>query len=83
MKTLFDALWLPTNAAEPGGYGSENGEDPFFGLLEDDRLITHASIETDTLLEPTDAGVGDNDARIVITVEIRPHGVNPGNMSFG
>ena len=83
MKTLFDALRLPTNTSETGGYGPEEGEDPFFCLLEDDKLITHASIETDMLLEPINGSFDVNSTRIVITVKIRPYDVNPGNMSYG
>jgi hypothetical protein len=83
IKTLFDALRLPVSEAELGGHRLEEGEDPFFCLLEDDGLITHASIETDTLLQPIGATFQPNDARIVITVKIRPYDTNPGNVSFG
>lgn len=84
MKTIFDALRLPANTDELGGYLTpEDGEDPFFCLLEDDRLITHAAIETDTLLEPVRDASGVNDSRLVIRVRIRPYDFNPSNMSFG
>jgi hypothetical protein len=29
-----------------------DGEDPFFCLLEDDKQVSHISVETDTLLYP-------------------------------
>lgn len=53
LKTLFDALRMPTNTNElPNGDAPRDGEKPFFCLLEDDKLITKISVETDTLLEP-------------------------------
>jgi len=33
------------------------GKDPFYCLLEDDRLVSHLEVETDTLL---DTPTGDN-----------------------
>jgi hypothetical protein len=55
--------------------------DPFFCLLEDDRLITKVSVETDSLLE---AIKGDpNDVRVTITVRIRPYQMHVGNMMLG
>ncbi len=66
IKTLFDALKLPdVTQGEP----SED-EEPFFVLLQDDRLITRLSVETDTLLEPTGPDAGEQDARLVVTVRL-------------
>ena len=85
LKTLFDALRMPTNADELGGYTADLGEDPFFVLVEDDRILSHVSVETDTLLEPTPAANKQfltNDARLVITVTIRPYKVHMDNLHF-
>ena len=86
LKTLFDALKMPSNADELGGYDvPADGEDPFFVLLEDDGLLSHVSIETDTLLEPTPPAKGQflvNDARLVITVHLRPYFVKIDNTHF-
>jgi hypothetical protein len=50
LKTLFDALRMPESKAELGGYEKPiDDEDPFFVLLQDDKLITHISVETDVL----------------------------------
>jgi hypothetical protein len=74
MKTIFDALRLPRNASELGGYDVPgDGEDPFFCLLEDDSLINHAAIEADTLLQPTGASWERNDARLIVTVRLSPY----------
>lgn len=45
MKTLFDALRMPHTEGELGKDKS-NSPEPFFCLLEDDRLITRLSIDT-------------------------------------
>lgn len=55
LKTLFDALKMPSSPSElPPDAGPNNGEDPFFCLLEDDSLIVRISVETDRLLEITE-----------------------------
>jgi hypothetical protein len=80
LKTLFDALRMPSSQGELGGYDTpSDGEDPFFVLMEDDKLLSHVSVETDTLLQPTptaNAEIKPNDARLVITVSVRPHRVH-------
>jgi hypothetical protein len=45
LKTLFDALPAPSNQQElPRGGSREADENPFYCLLEDDKLITGLSI---------------------------------------
>ena len=82
LKTLFDALRMPANASELGKYEKPNeGEDPFYCLLEDDKLISRVSVTTDMLLEPiTDLA---NDVRLMIDVQISPYNVTFGNIGFG
>lgn len=71
LKTLFDALKKPGSKDEFGGATPKEGEDPFFVLLDDDRLITHVAVQTDTLLQPI---TGDeNDTRLVLSVTVRPY----------
>jgi len=84
IKTLFDALRLPKNQDELGGFVvPEHDEDPFFCLLEDDALVTHLSVETDALLQPVGSTPDVNDARLVITVNLKPYVVDPSNINFG
>lgn len=58
VKTLFDALRMPLNPAElgagsdPGQRTPQIGETPFFVLLEQDSLITHLAVTSETLLDP-------------------------------
>jgi len=83
MKTIFDALKVPKTKEELGGYDTP-GEDekPFFCLLEDDSLISHAAVQTDTLLQPTGVSDARNDARLVLTVRLSPYRVSFQNLVF-
>lgn len=67
LKTLFDTLRMPTNKDEVSGPPRDD-EKPFFVLLEDDRLITHLSVETDTLLQRVRETWDDNHVRLLISV---------------
>jgi len=68
IKTLLDALRIPSNADElPTGVS--RSDDVILCLLEDDRLVTRLSVETQQLLEP---GV---DATLVVLL-IRVHAKN-------
>ena len=84
LKTVIDALRRPRNATELVGYESpEEGEDPFFCLLEDDSQVTHLEVETDTLLDPpSDDDTDHRRVRLMITVELRPYYATLFNLSF-
>ena len=84
LKTVIDALRRPRNANElVGNEIPQAGEDPFFVLLEDDKLVTHLEVETDTLLDAPSGNVDDHArARLVITVDIRPYNLTYFNLSF-
>lgn len=84
VKTIFDALRLPQNKTEMFGNDEPGtGEDPFYVLLRDDSMITHAEIEADTLWEspPPEKG-GQSHARVIIDVTLRPTVVSMFNLSF-
>ena len=71
MKTVFDALRMPSSLDETGGMGPQEDEDPFFCLLEDDRLVTDISISTDQLLLlPHTKQLNANEVFLVINVKI-------------
>jgi hypothetical protein len=83
MKTLFDALRMPDSPEELGGCRSPlPDEKPSYVLLQDDKLITHISIRTDALLQPTGPTAGVNDARLVIAVTIKPVNAGWHNLNF-
>lgn len=83
MKTIFDALRIAHGVSELGGFETPaEDERPFFCLLEDDSLINHAAIETDTLLQPIGNEWDANDARLIITVRLSPYGANLQSLAF-
>ena len=53
LKTLFDALKMPSEQELPSKKVPRQDECPFFCLLEDDSLITKLVVETDRLLDPS------------------------------
>ena len=83
LKTLFDALRMPSTKEELGGYDKPaDGESPFYCLMTDDKLITKVTVETDRLLQPTGGDRGDNDSRLVIAVRLKPHDMGWDTSSF-
>jgi hypothetical protein len=50
LKTLFDALRIPSNGGETREAIPTQDEDPLFCLLEDDKLISEVRVTTDELL---------------------------------
>lgn len=84
IKTLIDALRLPKSRSETGDAVPQEGEDPFFCLLEDDSLVTALSVETDTLLSPpTGNSEADNrKVNLILTIELKPYDVDMFNLSF-
>lgn len=84
IKTLIDGLRRPRNGAElVGNETPQEGEDPFFCLLEDDSQITHLEVETDVLHDPLEGNkIDQSHVRAVITVELRPYYVTLFNLSY-
>jgi hypothetical protein len=79
LKTLIDALRMPTNASELGGASPEAGQDPFYVLLENDNQVNSLSAETDVLL----GGSADpTEVSLYITVDIRPSYTENFNVGF-
>ena len=73
IKTVFDALRLPSNLAETGGTGPQEDETPFYCLLEDDKLISEIRVTSDELLLlPKERAVNAHDVFLVIHVRLQP-----------
>jgi hypothetical protein len=53
LKTLLDALKMPSPSEIPSGETPGQDENPFFCLLQDDSLITKLVVETERLLVPS------------------------------
>lgn len=80
LKTLFDALKVPNEAGDiPAGDKPQDGEVPFFCLLEDDNLITKVSVETDRLLEACQSG---SEVEMLIHVTTKVTRQSWGNMGL-
>lgn len=79
LKTIFDALQMPANLDETGGAKPAEGENPFFVLLENDKLVTKVRITTDKLLFPYKTA---NDALLVIHVKLKPTRPVPNDWVF-
>jgi len=74
LKVLFDALKMPGSNDELGGYSIDAAnENPFFCLLEDDRLVSRVSVTTDRLIKPLEHNEKQDDVFLVIHVTV----VNP------
>jgi hypothetical protein len=84
LKTLLDALRMPgPDTNELGGNRPTDDELPFYCLLQDDKLISQLSVQTDLLLEPLAPGPIDrNDVRLIITVRLRPSDARYGSSGF-
>jgi hypothetical protein len=83
IKTIFDALRMPKNLDETGGMGPQEDENPFFCLLEDDKLISEIKVDTDNLLMlPKEREIKPNDALLVIHVKLWPTIQNQWDWAF-
>lgn len=89
LKTIFDALRKAKGADELGAQTSDgqitpkSDENPFYVLLEDDKLITHLSVTSDMLLEPVPDVPVDQAARLVINVTVQPYQPYLENLGYG
>ena len=82
LKTLFDALRMPHDVSELGAEAPDGPDERMFCLLEDDALITHVSVRTHQLLEPSTQSHADSDVDLLMHVII--HSTYPmiGNLGF-
>jgi hypothetical protein len=69
IKVLFDALRMPQTCDEVCGDLPASDENPFFCLLEDDKLITKVQVETNWLLTPPRENEHIHDVHLVIQVK--------------
>ncbi len=80
LKTLIDALRMPTCSELQKVGCPDPDEKPFFCLLEDDKYITSFSVKSDTLLSDMPY---DNYVKLVIGVTIQPTFATDFNLGFG
>ncbi|WP_433268994.1 hypothetical protein ACQPZF_05715 [Actinosynnema sp. CS-041913] len=80
LKTLFDALRRPVDTSEvPKAWSSLADESPLHCLLDDDKLITRVSVETDRLLHP---GADPKDVQVTIRVAVKGFTAAWGNLGL-
>lgn len=82
IKVLFDALQRPIENDQIRDLSPEPDENPFFCLLEDDRLITDVSVTTDRLLIPLSEGEKKDDVFLVLNVRIKVMDINKARWEF-
>jgi len=88
IKTLIDALAMPSfHQGSPTKDGKsfppQEGEEPFYVLMDDDRQITHLEVETDMALEVSEENEkNESFVRLVVSVEIRPSVLTMLNLIF-
>ena len=69
IKVLFDGLRITRGSQELQSITPQDGETPFYCLLEDDKLITEVKITTDRLLRPPAPTGNIHDVVLVIHVK--------------
>lgn len=84
IKILFDALRMPRPGDEMVGIKpAEQGENPFYCLVQDDSLITELRVTSDRLLVPSaNVSHASNDVHMVITVNIKKNVSMPFTQMF-
>jgi hypothetical protein len=72
IKVLFDSLRIPENAAEiPKGQSPSQEEDPFFCLLQDDKLIVDFSVTSDRLLRSPQSSTASDLSHVVLVLHVK------------
>lgn len=79
LKTLFDALQMPKPNQIPENEVPQEGEDPFFCLLEDDNLITKVAVTTEQLLLPVE---DESEVLLIIQVKTKKTTTTVKNLQF-
>jgi hypothetical protein len=70
VKNLIDALCMPSQRTQVDGLAPNEDEDPFFCLMEDDKLIYDFKVETDRLLAPSEPNEPERDVFALIEVRV-------------
>lgn len=81
LKTLLDSLRIPESSER---YEEKVSILPkrIFCLLEDDKLITRVSVETDRLLSDLNDQESAHDVKIVISIRLKPYLASPESFAF-
>jgi hypothetical protein len=82
IKTLIDALAIPTANEMYSDRAAADDEKPFYVLMENDPLLTKLSVETDRLLDCDGTNSCMDKTKLVITVRLRPYEIHAANIHF-
>lgn len=80
VKTIVDALSIPTVEQRYDQRQPAPGETPFYCVLENDRLITKLSVETDRFLCHPGSAPAAHMVHAIITIRFRPRATIAGCM---
>ena len=69
LKVLFDALRMPQTCDELCGDSPSPDENPFYCLLEDDKLISKVQVETNWLLTPPSPTEHIHEVHLIVRVK--------------
>lgn len=84
LKTIVDALRKPSGSHEFEKIPKpEENENPFYVLLEDDRLVSGFSVKTDRLLSSVGRSEDAQLVRMLVEVEAKPTQVTMRNLGLG
>jgi hypothetical protein len=73
IKTLLDSFRMPKHVSElPKDDEPQDAEDPFYCLLEDDKLITKLCVSTGRLLVPA-----EEDSSVHLTIDVYTKQIEP------
>jgi hypothetical protein len=75
VKTLLDGLRMPQQCSELNGNVPQADEDPFFVLMEDDKLVYELNVTTDRLLIPPEGNEQIRDVHAIIKVKTKSSSV--------
>lgn len=78
LKTLIDALRVPSGAQRIESEIAATLPSPFYCLLEDDSLVTKVSLEAEQWLAPRES----NQSLAIITIDIKKYYLTYGNGVF-
>ncbi len=81
LKVLLDALRIPS-PDELGQNTPTANENPFYCLLEDDRLITELKVTTDLLLTQPTESVGQSNVHLIVQVRTTARNSATGGIIF-
>jgi hypothetical protein len=70
LKLIFDGLRMPQTSDELAGDKPTSQDDPFFCVLEDDRLITRLTIDTKRRILRSDESPNQSDVLVTIGVNV-------------